>query len=318
MSRKALIVGIDYYRSANPLYGCVSDAYAIQSALEHNSDGTRNFDTRLMIGTGEGQDVSRTNLRMAIRELFADDGEISLFYFAGHGFIDDVGGFLIASDTKDGDDGISLSELVNFANSSKVKNRIIILDSCHSGFAGKQSAVDKNISIASGVTILTASTESQYALEENGHGLFTSLFVDALNGGASNLVGDVTPGSIYSHIDQSLGAWDQRPLFKTNVSTFVSLKRTHAPIELSELRKIREYFSAPGEKFALDPSFEPTSDSCSDQNMEIFATLQKLVKLNLLTPVDEEHMYYAAMNSKSCRLTVLGEHYWRLIDRKRI
>ena len=51
---------------------------------------------------------------------------------------------------------------------------------------------------------------------------------------------------------------------------------------------------------------------------QTFATLQKLVKLNLVVPVDEDHMYYAAMNSKSCRLTVLGEHYWRLIDRKRI
>ena len=25
--------------------------------------------------------------------------------------------------------------------------------------------------------------------------------------------GDITPGSIYAHIDQSLGAWEQRPLF---------------------------------------------------------------------------------------------------------
>ena len=140
-----------------------------------------------------------------------------------------------------------------------MKNKIIILDSCHSGFAGKQSAVDKNISIGSGVTILTASTEEQYAVEENGHGLFTFLFVDALDGGAANLLGDVTPGAIYSHIDQSLGHWYQRPLFKTNVSNFVSLKRTQAPINLLELRKLREYFEKPSEKLNLDPSFEPTS-----------------------------------------------------------
>jgi len=41
--------------------------------------------------------------------------------------------------------------------------------------------------------------------------------VDALGGAAANLVGDVTPGSVYAHIDQSLGPWAQRPVFKTNV-----------------------------------------------------------------------------------------------------
>ena len=87
MSRKGLVVGIDYYRSANPLHGCVADAYAINSALEHNSDGTRNFDVQLMIGTGEGQDVSRSDLRSNIKSLFSGDGDISLFYFAGHGYI---------------------------------------------------------------------------------------------------------------------------------------------------------------------------------------------------------------------------------------
>ena len=155
-------------------------------------------------------------------------------------------------------------------------------------------------------------------MEENGQGLFTSLFVDALNGGAANLVGEVTPSAIYSHIDKSLGPWDQRPLYKANVSKFVSLKQTQPPIPLSELKKLRDYFEAPGEVFDLDPTFEPDSRKPDEKNTQIFATLQKLVKLNLVVPVGEDHMYYAAMHSKGCRLTVLGEHYWRLIDRKRI
>jgi hypothetical protein len=74
------------------------------------------------------------------------------------------------------------------------------------------------------MTILTASTEKQYASEQNGSGVFTTLFVDALDGAASNIVGEITPGSVYAHIDQSLGAWEQRPVFKTNVTEFVSLR----------------------------------------------------------------------------------------------
>src|SRR6185312_323387 len=107
------------------------------------------------------------------------------------------------------------------------------------------------------VTILTASTAEQYAMEENGSGLFTGLLVDALNGAAANLVGDITPGSVYAHIDQSLGPWAQRPVFKTNVKRFVSLRRTEPPIALRDLRALTTYFPTANHQYPLDPSYEP-------------------------------------------------------------
>ena len=51
-------------------------------------------------------------------------------------------------------------------------------------------------------------------------GIFTNLVLAALEGGAADLRGHVTPGSIYAYVDQALGAWDQRPIFKTNVTQF--------------------------------------------------------------------------------------------------
>ena len=33
---------------------------------------------------------------------------------------------------------------------------------------------------------------------------------------------------------------------------------------------------------------------------------------------DEYDMYYAAMNSKSCKLTAVGKQYWRLVKEGRI
>lgn len=62
------------------------------------------------------------------------------------------------------------------------------------------------------MTILTASTDEQYASEDAAGGIFTNLVVDALAGAAANLVGDITPGSVYAHVDQSLGPWEQRPV----------------------------------------------------------------------------------------------------------
>ena len=135
--RKALIVGIDHYNQIQSLSGAVNDAYSVKAALERNADGTVNFaQPRLMTATGPGTAVSRTELREAVEELFRDDAEISLFYFSGHGYIDGAGGYLCASDCASGHDGLSLNEVLAFTNSSSAKNKVIILDSCHSGVAG--------------------------------------------------------------------------------------------------------------------------------------------------------------------------------------
>ena len=55
------------------------------------------------------------------------------------------------------------------------------------------------------MTILAACGKDEYAGENAGHGVFTDLLVEALYGGAMNLLGEVSPGSIYSYVDQSLG-----------------------------------------------------------------------------------------------------------------
>jgi hypothetical protein len=323
--RKSLVVGINYYTHLSSLYGCVDDAHAVKSVLERNSDGTINFAVKLLSGTGPTDVVSRSDLKEQIRELFADDSETAFFYFAGHGHIEATGGYLLASDSKTGDDGVPLADVLVFANGSRARNKIIVLDSCHSGIAGASPSTPSNAELKEGLTILTASTAEQYATEENGAGVFTTLFIDALNGAACNLVGDVTPGSIYAHIDQSLGPWDQRPVFKTNVKSFVSLRKVQPPINLAELQRITEFFPSPGFEFRLDPSFEPERASPNPGipspdpvNTTKFAVLQKYNRVNLVVPVDAPHMWHAAMESKSCKLTVLGEHYRRLVHRRRI
>lgn len=323
--RKALIVGIDHYENISNLTGCVNDAYSVKAALERNADGTLNFKApQVLTGTSATQSISKRLLKDSVRQLFADDSEIALFYFAGHGYIEDTGGFLCSSDCADGDDGLPLSEVMTLANSSRARNKIIILDSCHSGVAGNNALTRGLAEICDGLTILTASTEDQYSYEQpgGGAGVFTSLFIDALNGAAANLVGDVTPGSVYAHIDQSLGPWAQRPVFKTNVKTFVSLRKVEPPIALADLQALANYFPAPDSKLNLDPSFEPErlvedpSIPAPDPiHTAMFAVLQKYARVNLVRPVDAPHMWHAAMQSKACELTVLGQHYWNLVNK---
>lgn len=311
--RKALVIGIDNYAS-HPLKGCVNDAKAFASIIERNSDGTPNFGVKLIPNV-----KTKSALKTLIVELFEGKNDVALFYFSGHGFINELGGYIVTPDHSKYDEGISMDEVLTLANKSTVKDKIIILDCCHSGaFGSPANSGGSTTQIIEGITILTASRDSESAIEINGHGIFTNLLLDALQGGAADLRGNITPGSIYAYIDQALGAWDQRPVFKTNVTRFIPLRTVTPPIPFNILRKITEYFKVPEEEFKLNPTFEDTEKSHDPTNVIIFKNLQKYERVNLVVPVDEEHMYYAAMNSKSCKLTALGHHYWRLVKEKRI
>lgn len=316
--RKALCVGIDYYDQINSLFGCVADACSVRDVLCRNGDGTVNFNVCLSIATSRASNISRKDLKAQIEDLFSGDNSVALFYFAGHGCIESTGGYLLTSECQDGDDGLPLADLLKIASDSKASNKIIILDSCHSGAAGSMTQFEEFSMIKEGMTILTACDSKQYASEENGHGVFTSLLVDALYGGAMNLLGEVTPGSVYAHIDQSLGPWQQRPIFKTNIKNFISLRKNVPPIPLSELHQLTALFPNYGDEFSLDPSFEPKSDNPVEENCKKFRILQNFNRVNLVVPVGAEHMYDAAMEDKSCKLTPLGMHYWMLVKNERI
>lgn len=323
--RIALIIGINHYEHSRTLYGCVADAEAVEAVLSRHGDDSRNFDCQLMKAAGPEEAITKRVLKDQVVRLFNTKADVALFYFAGHGHVEATGGYLLASDAQRGDEGLSLAEVLTLANASPADNKVVILDSCHSGIAGTPPGPGNLAALSEGLTVLTASTVDQYATEKNGRGVFTTLLVDALKGGAANLTGDVTPGSIYAHVDQSLGAWEQRPVFKTNIRQFVSLRKVPAPITLPDLRRITEFFPEAGFEFKLDPSFEPESKGRDPGmpepdpvNTEKFAILQRYNRLHLLVPVDAPHMWHAAMGSKACRLTVLGEHYRRLAQKGRI
>lgn len=315
--RKALCVGINYYKLGD-LYGCVNDASAVADSLKRNYDQTLNFDVKTLLAINEQSAVCKSDLRVAIQDLFDGDSDVALFYFSGHGHLSSTGGYIITSDSDFGEDGIPLQDILTFASNSNAKNKVIILDSCFAGNAGAVTQFDEFSLIKEGTTILTACGREQYATESNNHGVFTSLLVDALSGGAANLLGDVTPGSVYAYIDQSLGSFQQRPLFKTNIKRFISLTKCKPPIELKELHRLTEFFRNAEDEFLLDPTYEYTIRQCKKENTEKFTILQHYNRLNLVVPVGEDHMYFAAINSKSCKLTPLGKHYWKLVKDSRI
>ncbi|MDR2408592.1 MAG: caspase family protein, partial [Bacteroidales bacterium] len=222
--KKALVVGINNYE-IYPLKGCVSDAREVARLLERNEDRTPNFAVKLEVDI-----KTKAELKEKIVNLFFGSSDVALLYFSGHGTISETGGYLVTPDARHYDEGISMTEILSLANNTSIKDRIIILDCCYSGNIGTPTALPGNDAyLKEGLSILTASRNVESATEVNGHGVFTNLLIDALSGGASDLKGNISPGSIYAHIDQALGAWDQRPVFKTNVSRFTSLRTVMPP-----------------------------------------------------------------------------------------
>ncbi len=308
--RKALLVGIDHYPNA-PLQGCVNDANAICEMLFRHHDGAPNFGCKKLLSTE--QEINRATLRKHLQELFAHKNELVLFYFAGHGVVNKFGGYLVTQDAEKNDEGVAMLDLLSLANQSEVGEVVIILDCCHSGEMGVIKALqNEQAHLREGVSVLTASQINEAAAEQDGSGLFTTLICEGLEGGAADIVGNVTVAGLYAFVDQALGAWEQRPLFKSHVRRLLPLRKCPPVVGLEILRMLPCYFEFAEADHFLDPSYEPEAKEYDQEHGKIFAHLQKLRATGLVVPFGAEHMYYAAMQSKSCRLTSLGRYYWKL------
>lgn len=222
-------------------------------------------------------------------------------------------------DAKKYDEGVSMDEVLVLANQSRAKNKVVILDCCHSGAMAVPALYGNSTAqLSEGLSVLTASRDNESSFEVNGSGIFTSLISDALRGGAADVRGNITPGSLYAYVDEALGAWDQRPIFRTNVTNFATLRKIPPKVPLEVLRRITQHFATPDAEHKLDPAYEDTEPSADPVKVNIFKELQKLQSVGLVVPVDAEFMYFAAINSTSCRLTALGYQYWRLVNEKKL
>lgn len=316
-SRRALVVGIDAYPTS-PLTGCVNDANRVADLLRTNHDGSPNFDVQVL--TAPSEPITRSSLKKKIETLFAHDtADIALLYFSGHGTENDLGGYLVTPDATKYDEGINLSDILTYANGSKATERIIILDSCMGGAFGNIPAIQNDAAnIREGVAVLTASRAGQVSLESGGQGIFTELLCGALEGGAADVLGEVHVASIYTYIEEALGPWDQRPLFKAHLSKVASLRTAQPAVPVATIRSFTTWFPTETATFPLDPTYEFTEPNFDEAHVKVFKQLQQCRDAKLVEAVDEDFMYFAAKNSTSCQLTPLGRHYWRLVEAGRL
>jgi len=323
MAKRALLIGIDKYDNVTSLTGCVADATAMSKLLQRNEDGSPNFECRTFTSPGP-RVISRAFLREQWGQLFESFTEDILFYFSGHGTPTQVGGYLVTQEATNGDPGLAMNDLLTLANSSRAREVLLILDCCFSGSLGNPpnlqtgQSIENQAQLREGVTILAASRPTQVAKEAAGHGVFTQLVLGALDGGAADVRGHVSAASIYAYVEQALGAWDQRPLYKSHANRLSPVRRCRPSVEDTLLRELPTLFTTPDTPHRMDPSYEHTHPSANPANVAIFDKFKFLRNARLLRTVAGDDLYYAAIHSNPVELTPLGKFYWLLAKERRI
>lgn len=317
--RRALIVGINHYNNA-PLKGCIRDAEKINKVLATNDDGSPNFSCKLLISSEDAKyPITTARLKKYIHKLFSQEAEIAVLYFSGHGASSAIGSYLVTQDAEKYNEGVSLQEIITMANTSKVKEAIIMLDACHSGHLGNLLEFgSRKAVLREGVSVLTSSRDTQFSVERNGSGLFTAIIYEAMSGGASDILGNITVAGVYYFADQLLNSWEQRPVFKTHISKMASLRYCPPKIPLEIIRQLPVYFEEKEEILKLSPLYEASIEPRNEVFEEIMAHLRLFHTNGLLIPFEAAFMYHAAKNNKGCKLTNLGKFYWDLVTKKQL
>ncbi|GLR90910.1 hypothetical protein [Bradyrhizobium iriomotense] len=170
-----------------------------------------------------------------------------------------------------------------------------------------------------GVTILAASRSDELSMEVNGHGVFTNLVLGALRGGAADVRGRVSAASIYAYAEAALGAWDQRPLYKSHAAHLEPVRLCDPKVDDKTLHALATYFPSADHEFQLDPTFEETNvKAAKPENVAIFKTLKQYQIAGLVRPKVGTDLYWSAERSGFVLLTDLGQFYLRLVQLGRL
>jgi len=227
----AIVVGINTYKNQSiSLTYAVPDAKAFAETLKAAAKTLfENINVKLLISSGE---TTKESIQKALVEIRTrvKPNDLFVFYNASHGVIDIVedqeqyylltSNVLLLSSRHIGKDAMSQKELIQLIGAIPAQKKLIILDTCHAGKAGKEitvallqqtrglteSTAIKLLQRAVGSTVFSASSDTQQALEGyKGHGLFTYVLNEGLQGKADmNKDGFIKVNELADYVEEKV------------------------------------------------------------------------------------------------------------------
>lgn len=222
---RALLIGNSTYpadeHNLQTLKGPVKDIAVLNRALADRDTG--------LFADGDVTLLPEATSIRAIRALgrfftTADRDDVLLFYFSGHGKLDQGGRLHLCMQDTDSTDllstAVSSTRINEFADASRARNVVIVLDCC---YAGAFRGADLPDAVAGpGRYVLTSCRGTQLANDatvDNGTSLFTQYLVDGLLGAAVDQDHDgyVSFSDLYGYVDRRLrGSGKQIPQRRVN------------------------------------------------------------------------------------------------------
>ena len=236
----ALLVGINKYedRGLEPLQYAVADIKLIYEKLKQIGFEPENIKMYIS-GNEVGSYPNKATVEAGFHEILEDaDRDDQIFIaFAGHGFAFGEDSYFVVEDTKLSDDdkmkdtAININKILKELNDSKAASKWFIVDACRE-YITKNRSIGKNYSrgissgleetkLPDGVFFLQSCSKGEFSYEDDGHGLFTRCFVDALDGKADvNKDGDLMVMEVFNYVSDTVKKDARNILGKRQTPTF--------------------------------------------------------------------------------------------------
>ncbi|WP_275477757.1 protein kinase domain-containing protein [Herbidospora cretacea] len=248
------------------------------------------------------EEVTKAAIFQWMAEAKRSGAEKIVFYFAGHGAVNDLGTFLVTYDNREFDEGVGLATLMTMLEPEpdSATETMLLLDCCHAGEAARLPASNFAVRRISNsdinqvvrqtdpsVVVIAACTGDQRAWEAAnlGHGIFTYHLLAALLGEAADHTGSVTAHSIYEVVSREMANRDgheQDPVFGGRVRGRMIIGRGLSPV-LAPPRPEQEYAAIEVEAHAYLDSYNKlraTYDMQTWRSEGYFAACRKLEQIN--------------------------------------
>lgn len=211
---RALIIGINKYKSASPLSYAVSDAASIKDLLVSDLGFPESEVTLLTDEAATRQAVLKAFLRFAKDDVGLDDRLV--VFFAGHGHTRTGSrgeiGYLVPhdADMSDFSTFIRWDELTRNADLIRAKHVLFIMDACYGGLALVRTTTAgstrflKDMMLRTSRQVLTAGKADEVVSDSGGpipnHSVFTGHLIEALQGKAATSDGVLTASAVMSYV----------------------------------------------------------------------------------------------------------------------